>query len=452
MRAKFHLLRRKALNPTRIVAGSFAAIILLGTVLLCLPAASKDGQSVGVFTSLFTATSATCVTGLSLVDTLSQWTFFGQAVILAMIQLGGLGFISVVTLFSLAVRRRIGLSERLIMVSTFNLSDLNGVVRLMKHTLLWTLYFELGGTLVLCLRFIPRFGFLKGLWYSAFHSISAFCNAGFDLMGPEEPSLEAFAGDPLVLVPIMLLIVIGGLGFVVWAEYGEKRRFKLLSLYSKMVLILTGLFILLGAGIILAVEFYNPATLGEMPLWKKILNALFESVTFRTAGFATFDQAGLRDSSMALGTVLMLVGGSSGSTAGGLKTVTVGVLALGLWAGLRGKNELNLRGRSISQRVLNNAMTLTLTVVILFLGGAMTISLLDGVPFLSAGFEVASALGTVGLTSGVLLELSPVSQGLLIAFMYLGRVGVLSLAIAFVTRRRQQESKIKYPATNIMIG
>lgn len=454
MRRKFHLLRRKNLNPTRIVAGSFAGLILLGTILLCLPAASRDGQSAGIFTSLFTATSATCVTGLSLVETAVQWSGFGQVVLLCLIQLGGLGFISLITLVSLLVRRRIGLSERLIMVSTFNLSDLSGVVRLVRYTLLWTLIFESGGALLLATRFIPRFGWGKGLWFSIFHSVSAFCNAGFDLLGEDIPgqSVAAFSGDPVVMITLMLLIVIGGLGFFVWMELREKRRFRALSLYSKLVLVLTGGFILLGAAAILAVEYHNPATLGGMPLWKKILNAFFQSVTFRTAGFASFGQAGLRDSSMALGTVLMLIGGSSGSTAGGIKTVTVGLLVLGLWAGLRGRNEVTFRGRSVSQRQLNNAMTLTLTVIFLFFGGSMFVSLLDGIPFLSAGFEVASALGTVGLSVGVLSQMSLASQAMLILFMYLGRVGILSFSIAFVMGRRKADSKIKYPSTNMMIG
>lgn len=454
LRRKFHLLRRKNLNSTRIVAGSFAALILLGAVLLCLPAASQDGRSVGFFTSLFTATSATCVTGLSLVETASQWSLFGQAVLLCLIQLGGLGFISLITLFSLMVRRRIGLSERLIMVSTFNLSDLSGVVRLVRNALLWTLIFEGGGALLLATRFIPKFGLGKGVWLSVFHAVSAFCNAGFDLLGEDTPgpSVAAFSGDPVVLVTLMLLVVVGGLGFFVWMDWKEKRRFRALSLYSKLVLILTAGFLLLGAAVIFAVEYHNPATLGEMPLWKKILNALFESVTFRTAGFASFDQAGLRDSSMALGVLLMLIGGSSGSTAGGIKTVTAGLLILGLWSGLRGKNEVTLRGRSISQRQLNNAMTLALTVLLLFFSGTMFVSLLDGVPFLPAGFEVASALGTVGLSAGILPQMSLGSKSMLILFMYLGRVGILSFSIAFVMGRRKADSKIKYPATNIMIG
>lgn len=455
LRGKFHLLRRKNLNATRIVAGSFAIIILLGALLLNLPDASRSGQSPGLLTCLFTATSATCVTGLVLVDTATQWSMLGQGVILAMIQLGGLGFITVMTLFSLLLRRKIGLSERLIMVSTFNLNNLNGVVRLVRYILKWTLVFEGCGALLLLTRFWPRFGFARGLWYSVFHSVSAFCNAGFDLFGESAPfqSLAQFHDDPVVLFTIMALIVIGGLGFFVWSDIGLHRRDRKFSIYTQMVLWVSGFLILCGAAVVLAVEFYNPDTLGEMPLWEKVMNALFQSVTFRTAGFAVVDQGALQDTTLALGCILMIIGGSSGSTAGGIKTVTVGVLALGLKASVQGKSTVTVKGRSISPRQHNSAMTLVLTALMLFVFGAMFLSLFDGLPFMAAGFEVASALGTVGLSTGVTPGLSTVCRVFIICLMYLGRVGILSFSIVFATRRRTaMESKIKYPVMDIMIG
>lgn len=455
MRRKFHLLRRRNLNATRIVAGSFAAIILLGAVLLSLPVASRNGQPPEFLSCLFTSTSATCVTGLVLVDTATQWSLFGQVVILCMIQLGGLGFISIMTLFSMAVRRKIGLSERLIMMSNFNLNNLSGVVRMVAYALKWTFVFEGCGAVLLATRFIPKFGLLRGIWYSVFHAVSAFCNAGFDLLGEAAPfqSLAGYANDPVVLITIMALITVGGLGFFVWTDIGSKKRLKGLSIYSKMVLWCSVIFVLGGAAVIFAVEYHNPATLGPMPLWQKILNALFQSVTFRTAGFAVLDQSLLRDTTMALGCILMLIGGSSGSTAGGIKTVTVGVLLLGLLADLRGKNQLTIQGWSISQRQRNNAMTLTLTALLLFLVGSMLLSLLDGIPFMNAGFEVASALGTVGLTAGVTGRLSYVSRVFIMMLMYLGRVGILSFSFAFATRKQAAiESKIKYPVTDVMIG
>lgn len=454
MRGKFHLLRRKNLNATRVVAGSFAAIIVLGMFLLNLPAASQSGQSPGLLTCLFTATSSTCVTGLVLVDTATQWSFFGQAVILAMIQMGGLGFITVMTLFSLMLRRKIGLSERLILVSNFNLNNLNGVVRLVSHTLKWTFIFEGCGALLLMTRFIPAYGWAQGIWFGVFHAVSAFCNAGFDLLGKGAPfqSLTPFQGDPVVLFTIMALIVIGGIGFVVWTDVAQNRRRGRLSSYTRMVFLMTVSLIVIGAGIVLAVEFNNPNTLGAMPLWEKLMNALFQSVTFRTAGFAAVDQAALRDTTLALGCILMLIGGSSGSTAGGIKTGTVGILFLSLRAGLKGHSAVTMGGRSISQRQQSDAMTLTLTATIVFVLGSMFLALLESLPFTNASFEVASALGTVGLTTGVTPGLSLVSRAFVAALMYLGRVGILSFSIAFASRKQEVDSKIKYPVTHVMIG
>ncbi len=455
VRAKFHLLRRRDLNATRIVAGSFAAVILLGTVLLNLPAASRSGQSPGLLTCLFTATSSTCVTGLVLVDTATQWSLLGQGVILALIQIGGLGFISIMTFFSLMLRRKIGLSERLILVSNFNLNNLSGVVRLVRFTLKWTFLFESVGALILMTRFIPLYGVGRGIWLGVFHSVSAFCNAGFDLLGRGAPfqSLLPFQRDPVVLGTIMALIVIGGLGFFVWSDLAARRREgRRLSIYTRIVLTVTAVLLAVGTAAVLAVEFYNPDTLGPMPLWQKVLNALFQSVTFRTAGFSVLDQGALRDTTLALGSILMLIGGSSGSTAGGVKTGTVAVLALGLWADLKGRNSLVVGERSISRRQQLTAMTLTMTAVLLFLSGSMFLSLWDGLPFMRAGYEVASALGTVGLTAGLTPGLSIPCRVLIIALMYLGRVGILSFSLAFSTRSRRVESKIKYPVTNVMIG
>ena len=410
------------LNPARIVVISFGVIILTGTLLLMLPWASRDGQSADLITCLFTATSASCVTGLILVDTWAHWTLFGQAVILAMIQLGGLGFMTVITSVSFALRRRIGLSERLIMVSTLNLNDMDGVVRMVRHTLMGTLIIEGLGAAVLTLCFLPEFGLAGGLWRGIFHAVSAFCNAGFDLLGSkgEFTSLITYNGNPVVLLTILCLIVIGGLGFFVWEDLIRHWRTpRRLSLYSKLVLLMTGALILGGAAFFLGAEWDNPNTLGEMSWWKKILNACFQSVTLRTAGFDSIGQGGLRDSSLAMSCILMLIGGSSGSTAGGLKTGTVGILLLTMRAGLAGREEVTIRRRTISQRRVMTALTLTLIVVVLFLGIAMTVSLVDEVHFLSAAFEAASALATVGVTVGITPTLSPFSHVILIIAMFL---------------------------------
>ena len=447
-------IRSRSMNATRVVAGSFAAIILVGALLLTLPIASRDGQSAGFFTGLFTATSATCVTGLILADTWTQWTLFGQVVILAMIQLGGLGFMTVITLVSFALHRRIGLSERLIMVSTLNLNDLDGVVRMVRHALMGTFLMEGVGAVILSACMIPDFGVAGGIWRGVFHAVSAFCNAGFDLLGGKFGAFSSLAGyqdHPAVLLTIACLIVVGGLGFFVWEDILQKRSFRRLSVYSKMVLLMTGLLLLGGTAFFFVEEYGNPAVLGEMPLGQKLYNALFQSVTLRTAGFDAIGQGGLSDSSKAFSSILMLIGGSSGSTAGGLKTATVAVLLLALRSGLAGREQVTFRGRTIPYRRVLSAMTLALVMLLLFLVGSMVISTAEGLPYLDCAFEVASAMGTVGLTTGLTPTLSPFSQSLLILLMYTGRVGVLSFSIALMTRSRRG-AKIRYPEMNVMIG
>lgn len=442
------------MNATRIVACGFAAIILTGALLLTLPISSQQGQWTSFLDCLFTATSSTCVTGLVVVDTGLHWSLFGQIVIILLIQVGGLGFMTVITLFSFLLHRRIGLSERLIMVSTLNLNDMDGVVRVVRHALMGTFLMEGTGALLLSLRFIPEFGLIRGIWRSIFHAISAFCNAGFDIVGDKYgafSSVEGYNTDPLVLFVIMTLIVVGGLGFFVWEDVVHARSWKRLSLYSKMVFAVTGFLLAGGMLYFFLTEYSNAATLGDMPVWQKLLNALFESVTLRTAGFASFNQGGLRESSMVIGCILMLIGGSSGSTAGGIKTVTTALLLLSFRSNLAGREQVTIRGRAISYRKVMDAMSLALIIMLLFLAGSITISLADGVPYLHAAFETASALGTVGVTAGITPALSPFSHVILICLMYLGRVGVLSFSVAFLIRGNAQ-AKIQYPSLNVMIG
>ena len=448
------LLRRRGLNATRVVAISFALIILAGALLLTLPVASRDGESAGFFTGLFTATSATCVTGLILADTWIQWSFFGQVVILAMIQLGGLGFMTVLTLVSFALHRRIGLSERLVMVSTFNLNDLDGVVRVVRHALMGTFLLEGIGAVVLAWRMIPEFGVLGGVWRGIFHSVSAFCNAGFDLLGGRFGAFSSVAGyndDPVVLLTIAALIAIGGLGFFVWEDILRTRSFHRLSPYSKLVLAMTAALIFFGAVFFFVEEYANPAVFGEMPLGQKIYNSIFQSVTLRTAGFDAIGQGNLSDSSKAFSSIWMLIGGSSGSTAGGLKTVTAAVLLLTLRARLTGREQVTFRGRAVPYAQVLNAMTLVLVMGLIFLVSSMVISTLEGLPYMDCAFEVASAMGTVGLTTGITPTLSMFSQSLLILLMYTGRIGLLSFSIALAVRHGRP-AKLRYPEMNVMIG
>ena len=449
---KLKLMRN--LNPGRAVVSSFLVIILVGALLLMLPISSRAGQATDFLTCLFTATSATCVTGLVLVDTWAYWSFFGQVVIICMIQLGGLGFMTLVTILSLLLRRRIGLSERLLMVSTLNLNEMDGVVRVVRHALMGTFMIEGMGAVILSLCFIPRFGLAGGIWRGIFHAISAFCNAGFDLMGTEQPfvSLIDYNGHPVVLVTIMSLIVVGGLGFFVWEDlFRCRKNLHKLSLYSKMVLFMTASLIIAGAAFFLVVEWHNDSTLGGMPFWKKVLNSFFQSVTLRTAGFDSLGQGNLLDSSLVMGCILMLIGGSSGSTAGGIKTGTVAVLLLTLRAGLAGREEVTIRGRSISQRRVMDALTLALTVMVFFIACSMILSLVESVHFIEAAFEVASAMATVGVTAGITPDLGAFSKIMLICLMYLGRVGIMSFSLAFLARTGRQ-AKIKYPTADVMIG
>lgn len=322
------------LSTTRIIALCFAGIILTGALLLTLPVASRSGESCGFLTALFTATSATCVTGLILVDTFVQWSGFGQIVILSLIQIGGLGFMSIASIFAFSLHKKLGLKQRMLLAQAMSLNDVEGVVRLQKHVLVGTFSLEGLGALILFFRFLPGYGPWNALKWGVFHSVSAFCNAGFDILGVLQPgsSLMLFQTDPVVCLTIMALIVVGGLGFFVWEDVlraVRTRAWRRLSVYSRLVLTCTGLLILVGAGVICAMEWNNPATLGPMTVPQKLLAGSFQSVTTRTAGFAAIDQGAMGESTKAMSIVLMLIGGSSGSTAGGLKTVTVAVLLAG---------------------------------------------------------------------------------------------------------------------------
>ena len=445
--------RPRHIATTQMVALMFAAIILLGALLLTLPAASRDGVSCGLRPALFTATSATCVTGLVLYDTWSQWSGFGQIVILCLIQIGGLGFMSVATLLIFLLRRKIGLQQRLMIAQSLSVNDIKGVVRLQKLVLTGSFSVEAVGAIILTLRFWPEYGLTRALRWGIFHSVSAFCNAGFDIFGAIAPgqSLIEFNADPVVLLTLSALIIIGGLGFLVWENIARKRSLRKFSVYTKLVLLITAALLAVGWAGTCLLEWNNPETLGGMTVGEKLLNGFFQSATLRTAGFAAIDQAKLTESGKAFSSVLMFIGGSSGSTAGGIKTATAGVLLISLWAGLRGRDQVVLRRRTIPQARVLNAMTLTLVVTCLFLAGSIALTLADGVPYLAAAFEVASAMGTVGLTMGITTGLSPLSQGIIIAMMFLGRVGVLSFSIAFLIRDRG-ENKIRYPSVDVMIG
>lgn len=445
--------RPKNLSATKVIVLVFAAIILLGTGLLTLPAASRSGISCGFRPALFTATSATCVTGLSLFDTWSQWSGFGQTVILCLIEIGGLGFMSAATMVVFLLRRRIGLKQRLVMAQALSVSDMDGIVKLQKTVLVGSFSTEAIGALILMLRFWPEYGFTAALRWGVFHSVSAFCNAGFDIFGCITPgaSLAEFRSDPVVLLTLGALVVIGGLGFLVWQEIAEKRKFRQLSVYTKLVLLTTTGLLLTGWLLTCLLEWNNPGTLGPLSIPDKLLNGLFQAVTLRTAGFASFDQAHLTEGGKAVSMVLMLIGGSSGSTAGGLKTVSFVVLILFMVSRARGRSSVCVFRRTIPESQVLDAMTIAFIMLSLSVFGGIFISATSGVGFTDALFEAVSALATVGLTAGVTSSLSIPAQYLIILYMYFGRVGVLTISLGFLTGNRAEE-RFRYAQTNLLIG
>ena len=445
--------RSKSLSTTRIIALVFIGLILLGTLLLMLPAASRSGVACGFRSALFTATSATCVTGLVLHDTFTQWSGFGQVVIICLIQIGGLGFMSVATLVVFMLRRKLGLKQRMVMAQALSLNDMEGVVRLQKWVIVGSLSIEAVGALILTVHFWPEFGFPTALKWGVFHSISAFCNAGFDIFGCITPgaSLVEFNSDPVVLLTLGSLVVIGGLGFLVWEEVVSFPKRRKLSVYARLVLITTGILLALGTVFVALAEWNNPGTIGNMSTGDKILNCFFQSVTTRTAGFAAVDQGAMTDAGKGVSILLMFVGGSSGSTAGGVKTVTIMVLLLSLWAQARGKNSVTVFHRTIPAKQVGNAMTIASIVTALAMVGAIFICATSEVGFTDGLCEAVSALATVGITAGATTKLSIAAQFLMIIYMYFGRVGVLTISLGFLMGNDAQE-RFRYAPTNLMIG
>lgn len=451
---KIHRLRwKKGLSPAQSIAIAFAVIIFIGTALLCLPVSSRTGHSHGFMDAFFTATSATCVTGLVAGDTYTLWSDFGQAVILVMIELGGLGFMSMSSLVILLLRKKAGLKQRLLIAQALSLDDMQSVWKLQKWVLGGSLLIQLTGATILFLRFLPEYGALTALKWGLFHSVSAFCNAGFDILGEIAPGMGmiSFQKDPVVCLTLMALITVGGLGFFVWEEVLRLRSFRKLSVYSKLVL-LTGLGLFVGGSVLfLVLEWNNPDTLGPMSWGYKLLNAAFQSVSLRTAGFSSVDQALLTDSGKAVSILLMFIGGASGSTAGGLKTVTFLVLLLFAWARIRGKSRVTVFRRSVPAEKVTDAMTLAGVMLLLALFGGIFICATSPVGFTNGLYESVSALATVGNTAATTPLLSLPARLLVIAFMYFGRVGVLTLSLGFLSGDKAQE-RFRYATTNLLIG
>lgn len=446
--------RRKPDHAARVLISFFLLVIFLGSVLLSLPVSSRNGESCGAMTAVFTATSATCVTGLSLVDSYSQWSAFGQVVLLGLIQIGGLGYMAFVSVFYFLLRRRIGLRERLVLQQAMALDELKGVVRLVRLMLAGTFLVEGTGALILTLRFLMEYPLKKALWLGVFHAVSAFCNAGFDILGFITPgaSLVAYRGDVAINLTLTALIVIGGLGFFVWNDLLMLRQKNhRLSVHTRLVLWTTAILLVGGTLAILTLEWNNPATLGGLPVEKKILAAFFQSGTTRTAGFAAVDQGSLTGSGKLVSMLLMLVGGSSGSTAGGIKTVSVALLFLMSYSVLRNHKETVLFGRRIPQQQMASAASIALLVSGLGLMGGMILSTTNGFALSDCLYESISAICTVGLSTGITAGLNLGSKILLIVYMFFGRVGIMTISFAFMTKI-PPDNAVRRPEARVLIG
>jgi trk system potassium uptake protein len=447
-------MRLLKINQTQAIVIGFAAIIVIGSILLNLPISSKDGHSIGFINALFTATSAVCVTGLVVVDTYTHWTVFGQVTILLLIQVGGLGFMTLATLFSLVIGRRISFKERLLIAESLNQNSPQGMVKLIKDILLGTLIFEGLGAIILSIRFIGEFGVKDGIYRGIFHSISAFCNAGFDLMGNygQFSGLTTYVEDPVVNLTIMALIIIGGLGFAVWEDVYKTRNFSELRLHTKLVLVVTAILLIFGFVFFLAMEYSNAKTLQPLSFKGKILASMFQSVTPRTAGYNTLSLPDLTNASKLMTIVLMFIGGSPGSTAGGIKTATAGVLLFSVISVLRGCKDVNIFKKRLEIDVILRSLAVFVLSIIVIISTTVVLSISENATLTEYLFESTSAFGTVGLTLGITPLLSSVGKAALIITMFLGRVGVLTMIMAITVRMQKSEVRLKYPEAKVMVG
>ena len=445
-------LKRK-FSQTRIIALGFISIIALGTILLMLPVASASGESADFVTALFTAVSSSCVTGLVVADTATSWSLFGQIVIICLIQVGGLGFMTIATLFSMLLKKKMGLRAREIMVESINTEHIGGIAKLTGKIAAGTAIFEGAGALLLATRFIPRFGWGKGIYYAVFHSVSAFCNAGFDLMGAHYGKYCSFVGfsdDPIVILTLSALIIIGGIGFLVWDDISVKKlKIKRYQLHTKLVLTVTAILLVVPA--ILFFIFERDFTNEGLTFGHSLLNSIFDSVTARTAGMNSTDTASLSPASKILTVFLMFIGGSPGSTAGGIKTTTLAVIAISTFNGITRRQSKGIFGRRLEKDAIHKASSVVFTNMSLAIFGIIAILAMQ--PYLDIGdvlFECASAIGTVGMTTGITRDLATASRLIIAFLMFCGRVGSVSFALALMEKKAAPP--VKNPREKITIG
>lgn len=440
------------ISPVRMLALSFLLIIPAGAILLVLPLASADGMSMGWFDALFTATSAVCVTGLLVVDIGTQLSLFGQTVVLCLIQAGGLGLMTISTLVFLLMGKRITLRERLLMKEALNQFKLEGVVRLTKYILTVTFVIESIGALLLALRFVPLFGWSKGVYYSIFHSISAFCNAGIDLLGHYTSFME-YTGDLIINLVTMALVFLGGLGFTVILDLNNHGyRFRKWALHTKIVITVSLALIVLGFLFFFLAEYGNPHTIGSLAMKEKLLASLFLSVNVRTAGIYTIDAAELTNASKFMTILLMFIGASPTSTGGGIKTTTMSLILLMAWSVAKGQNDIVVFRRRIPYSIAHRALAIALISLLAWVAVTLVLSFIEFVPFLDIMFEAAAAVSTTGLSVMDIAGMHYISRIILMMTMYLGRVGPLSLTLALARRQKQDGNHIRYPEERIMVG
>ncbi len=454
---KFNIWR--SVSPMKLILGGYLAIILAGAALLALPAATRGPGGTPFSDCFFTATSATCVTGLIRYDTFTHWTLFGQLVILGLIQTGGLGFVTIAILIMVITKRKIGLNQRSLMQNSISAPQIGGIVRMTLFIVMGVFTVELAGAVLLSFVFIPKYGVAKGIYFSLFHSISAFCNAGFDLMGGTSGEFSSLTGISAgfgsgaawyFTVVIMLLIFIGGLGFFVWYDVIHKKfRLKRLNLQSKMVLSISVGLVVIGALVFAALEWGHPLY-ADMSVGERINASLFQSVSARTAGFNTVDLAGMTEAGLFVMICLMFIGGSTGSTAGGIKTTTFWILCISVIVTFRRKKNIEMFGRRMEEGITRTASCVFMTYLLLTVGVGVIISAIEGLPFLTALFESVSAMATVGLTLGVTPGLGMVSKLLLAFLMLCGRVGSITMLLAFSSDRRVTNSKL--PLEKVQVG
>ena len=444
-----------SLTPAKIILGGFFLIIITGAVLLTLPFASKTGEATPFIDAVFTATSATCVTGLIVHDTYTYWSVFGQAVIIILIQIGGMGVVTLAIAITILSGKKIGLKQRYVMQESISAPQVGGIVRMTSFIVKGTIFFEAAGAVIMAFQFCPQMGLIKGIWFSVFHSISAFCNAGFDLMGGTSgptTSITSYTGNPLINIPIMLLIIIGGIGFFVWDDVKtHKLQHKYYHLQTKIVLTTTFCLIMFPALFLFLFEFSRDCWDG-LSLQERFMASLFQSVTTRTAGFCTIPQGELKDSSTLLTLVLMFVGGSPAGTAGGVKTTTVAMILMSVMCFVKGKRDTEMFGRRVpADNVRTGLAVLTISLLVVFTN-IMLLLLTDGAEFRDTIFEVVTAIGTVGLSRGLTPDLTFWGKLIIIVTMYIGRIGPITMVLAFGVRRQTKGDNRELPEKRILVG